>query len=85
MKLVSLECGWKTYRRSYVEVNMCESFPGRYLNKKDLFVVGQNIFQNNVDGIPCTRNYGAEQKWIAICREHIVNSKNNYRRQVELL
>ena len=81
MRLVAWKLGWKRYRRDYVEVHMCESLPGRYLNKKDIFFVGQNCFELNSLGIPCTQEYGNDIGWAAICREHIHRKKQEYKRQ----
>ena len=75
MRLVAWKLGWKRYRRDYVEVHMCESLPGRYLNKKDIFFVGQNCFELNSLGIPCTQEYGNDIGWAVIGREHILHKK----------
>ena len=71
MRLVAWKLGWKRYQHDYVEVHMCESLPGRYLNKKDIFFVGQNCFELNTHDIPCTQEYGNDIGWATISQEHI--------------
>ena len=51
MKQLSHKMNLTRFRRDYTEVHMCESVPGRFLEKQDLFVVGQNVYKNNIDGV----------------------------------
>jgi len=45
-----------------VETLLCESKPGRLLEKRDLFVKGQSLFRLCPDGIPLVKRYGSK-KW----------------------
>ena len=66
MKAISSEMGHRIYRRSYIEILLCESRPGRVLDKKDVFKRGQCIFHLSDDGIPMMKPYGYHGAWIPI-------------------
>ena len=78
MKAISHCLNLKTHRRDYIEVHMCESVPGRFLEKRDLFVVGQNIFENNTNGVACFKEYGSRKDWVPICRRQLKQKKQQY-------
>ena len=78
MKQLSHEMNQTHFRRDYTEVHMCESVPGRFLEKHDLFVVGQNVFENNIDGVACFKEYGSKADWVPICRVLLKKKKLVY-------
>ena len=66
MNAISLEIGHRIYRRSYTEILLCKSQPGRVLDKKDIFKRGQCIFYLSDDGILMMKAYGYHGAWIPI-------------------
>ena len=78
MKQLSHRMNLTHFRRDYTEVHMCESVPGRYLEKQDLFVVGQDVFENNTDGVACFKEYGSKLDWVPILRDILRGKKNLY-------
>ena len=52
------------YKRDTCEVLLCEGTPGRYLEKKDVFVPDGTIFDLNVDGKKMKKYPGRENRWI---------------------
>ena len=66
MKYVSHEMSWARYRRDLVEVYLCESMPGRELNRRDVFIQGQRIFHLTELGIAVVKNYGKGNDWLPV-------------------
>ena len=66
MQIISSEMKWQKFRRSLVEVCLCESVNGRHLQKKDVFIKNQRIFRLNLDGEPEVREFGPTQSWTAV-------------------
>jgi hypothetical protein len=77
MKGVSEAMGWKPYNRSRVEIHLCESFPGRALQKKDVFRLSQSIFDVSYDGIPVFKPFGYHGPWIPCRRPTYVNLRES--------
>ena len=82
METISNEMKWRDYRRDVVEVHLCESVANRYLNKKDVFFRGQNIFNLN-DGKPVTKRFGCIGPWEELDLEHLADQKFKYVKQFE--
>ncbi len=49
--------------RGEIDVMLCESKPGRFLNKKDTFIVGGSIFFLNEEGRTIMRKFGRDTEW----------------------
>ena len=82
METSSNEMKWRDYRRDVVEVHLCESVANRYLNKKDVFFRGQNIFNLN-DGKPVTKRFDCIGPWEELDLEHLADQKFKYVKQFE--
>ena len=66
LKYLSDGIGCKDYLRSQVEVLLCESFSGCYLQKKDVFIRGESIHILSNDGFPMIKPYGEKSDWIKL-------------------
>ena len=66
MRLLSSELGFPEYRRSTIEILLCESFAGRDLKKKDVFKRGSSIFHLNPGGIPVFKTFNSTGPWIPL-------------------
>ena len=75
MNVLSSEIGHRIYRRSSIEILLCESRPGRVLQLKDVFKRDQSIFCINDSGIPEMKPYGYHGPWIPI---RCINNKLKY-------
>lgn len=63
MSAISSELGYCIYRRSCIEIMLCESRSDRVLDKTDVFKRGQCIFNVSDLGIPIMKSYGYHGPW----------------------
>jgi len=82
MEIISNEMKWPKYKRDVVEVHLCESVANRYLNKKDVFFRGQNVFYLE-NGKPVTKSFDSPGPWEELDLEHVLNQKKKYVKQLE--
>ena len=66
MQIISSELGFPEYRRSIIEILLCESFAGRELKKKDVFKKGSSMFHLNPGGIPMFKKFNSTGAWIPL-------------------
>ena len=81
MEIISNEMKWPKYKRDVIEVHLCESVANRYLNKKDVFFRGQNIF-NLIDGKPVTKRFNSVGPWEALDLEDVAEQKMKYVKKI---
>ena len=82
MEVISNEMKWPKHRRDVVEVHLCESVANRYLNKKDVFFRGQNIFHLK-NGKPVTKKFDSVGRWEDLELEHVAIQKKKYVKELE--
>ena len=76
LKYLSDEIGCRVYFRSQIEVLLCESFAGRKLEKKDVFIHGETLHLLSDSGLPMYKQYGKNNDWEVIQAPLLRNYKN---------
>ena len=66
---------WGPCHRDRVELHLCEFMPDCCLGLKELFVVGDNIFDLEPGGKPKTKAFSAGE-WVNIDFSHVLIKKN---------